>query len=308
MPERGLSINDRGDVIYEAEAGLVFHDGVTGAVTTLSADVGPSPSLNNGGDVAWVKLAGSDYEIFHYDYSSGAVTQLTDDSRWDFAPLVSDAGDVVWRTSDGSGNYSVRFYDASTGQTTILSEKYGTGLGINTRADVVWGQVDHIDSEIFLLPGGPDCSDNRDNDGDGLMDYPEDLGCSNAADDSERNLSFPCDDGIDNDLDGLTDYIDLDGDGGISDPPGDPACKLPTWGRGEDSECQDGINNDGKFGTDWDGGVSAGQPADPDGHDPQCLNQPWKNREETGGRRCGIGSELVLLVLPVLWLRRRRNG
>jgi hypothetical protein len=158
-----------------------------------------------------------------------------------------------------------------------------------------------------------ECNDGFDNDGDGRIDLAgADPGCETALDLTEKDETgtYPCDDGIDNEAtpDGLIDYIDLDGDGGISDPPGDPACKLPTWGRGEDSECQDGINNDGKFGTDWDGGVSAGQPADPDGHDPQCLNQPWKNREETGGRRCGIGSELVLLVLPVLWLRRRRNG
>jgi hypothetical protein len=156
----------------------------------------------------------------------------------------------------------------------------------------------------------PMCDDGVDNDRDGTIDAtgPDaDPGCEDVDDVSERDFLLLCDDGIDNDLDGFADYIDFAGDGGISDPPGDPACKLPTWGGGEDSECQDGINNDGKFGTDWDGGVSAGQPADPDGYDPQCLNQPWKDREESGGRRCGTGYELALLIPALLWLHRRRR-
>ena len=40
-----------------------------------------------------------------------------------------------------------------------------------------------------LTPGGssgkPDCSDGEDNDGDGLIDYPNDTGCNSADDDSE---------------------------------------------------------------------------------------------------------------------------
>jgi hypothetical protein len=169
-------------------------------------------------------------------------------------------------------------------------------------------------SVLVLFDDAPDCADGVDNDGDGLVDFVgqpftatgPDPGCSSATDATETDPALVCDDGIDNDGDGFTDFReDLDGDG-ISDPPGDPACKLPSWGGGETSECQDGVNNDGKFGTDWDGGVSAGQPADPDGHDPQCLNQPWKDREESGGRRCGLGWEVVFALTGVMALRRRR--
>ncbi|MCP3981360.1 MAG: hypothetical protein GY716_18840 [bacterium] len=52
------------------------------------------------------------------------------------------------------------------------------------------------------------CDDDQDNDGDGLADFPEDPGCSSAADTSELNAAVACDDGQDNDGDGLTDTED----------------------------------------------------------------------------------------------------
>jgi sugar lactone lactonase YvrE len=197
--------------------------------------------------------------------------------------------------------------DLARGKIYFTDTDSGTITRANTdgsvRETLLAGLDNPQDVAILVL----ECSDGIDNDGDGRIDAGSDPGCGDAGDVSERDPLLPCDDGIDNDLDGFTDYVDLAGDGGISDPPGDPACKLPSWGGGEDSECQDGVNNDGKFGTDWDGGVSAGQPADPDGHDPQCLNQPWKDREESGGRRCGTGYELALLIPALLWLYRSRR-
>lgn len=58
------------------------------------------------------------------------------------------------------------------------------------------------------------CNDGRDNDGDGLIDYPDDPGCDSAGDEDEYNAPPPaCADNEDNDGDGLTDY------------PDDPGCE-----------------------------------------------------------------------------------
>jgi len=68
------------------------------------------------------------------------------------------------------------------------------------------------------------CADGLDNDGDGNVDFSQDLGCSDAADDSERG-PHPCDNGVDDDHDGSTDFPhDLDcsspqSDGEISSVP-----------------------------------------------------------------------------------------
>jgi len=51
------------------------------------------------------------------------------------------------------------------------------------------------------------CRDGLDNDGDNLIDYPNDPGCSDKNDRSEFG-SNECDDGIDNDGDGNTDIAD----------------------------------------------------------------------------------------------------
>lgn len=58
-----------------------------------------------------------------------------------------------------------------------------------------------------------ECDDGVDNDGDALIDYPDDAGCDNATDDDETDMAVPqCSDGSDNDGDGRTDY------------PADPGC------------------------------------------------------------------------------------
>ncbi|PIS05119.1 MAG: hypothetical protein COT81_02740, partial [Candidatus Buchananbacteria bacterium CG10_big_fil_rev_8_21_14_0_10_42_9] len=67
--------------------------------------------------------------------------------------------------------------------------------------------------EFNLTTALPQCSDGVDNDGDGLVDYPNDPGCVSASDDDEMNAVEPpiggvtqCSDGIDNDGDGFIDY------------------------------------------------------------------------------------------------------
>jgi hypothetical protein len=43
---------------------------------------------------------------------------------------------------------------------------------------------------------------------------------------------------------------------------------------------------------------------DPDGPDPHCADQPWKNKESGG---CGIGFELGFVVVALSLLHRRRS-
>ncbi len=114
------------------------------------------------------------------------------------------------------------------------------------------------------------CNDGIDNDGDGLIDYPADAGCTNPCDSLETFLD-QCKDGIDNDHDGLIDYpadcgcesrddtsetpnpatecndgIDNDGDG-LVDYPCDPGCAnvCGTETPFSTTQCSDGIDNDG---------------------------------------------------------------
>ena len=149
-----------------------------------------------------------------------------------------------------------------------------------------------VEGEIDVAP----CRNGVDDDEDGAIDLAEDPGCASEEDPdgSERDASgaLPCDDGEDDDGDGLADH------------PDDPACRDPEWPR-ELARCQDGLDNDGQLGTDFDGGVSVLGPggADPNGADPECLGRPWADRERAG---CGLGYEIAAPLAAIALLRRRR--
>jgi sugar lactone lactonase YvrE len=199
---------------------------------------------------------------------------------------------------------------------------------VDTAANTITVEVDVF--SLFVLGVFPQCGDGIDNDGDGSVDTA-DSGCRNAEDHSEE---FDCSDGINNDADGLVDFredpgcqgpndesenwsqlvcddgVDNDGDGRV-DYAADPGC-LHAISFIEDPECQDGIDNDGQLGTDFDGGESVlGEGnGDPDGPDPQCIGKPWRDREASWappGPSCGLGAELALLTVALMWVHRRRS-
>jgi len=137
-----------------------------------------------------------------------------------------------------------------------------------------------------------ECQNGVDDDGDGRTDYPADPGCSSAADFLETSASRVCDDGLDNDSDGFVDV------------PDDPGCQSPTSAL-ENPQCQDGANNDGQTGIDFDGGASVNGGVPLDTADPQCT-AAWVNREATtGGAGCGIGPELAVALALLRRLRMR---
>jgi hypothetical protein len=72
----------------------------------------------------------------------------------------------------------------------------------------------------------PTCANARDDDRDGLADFPADPGCASADDVDETEPTLKCDDNASNDADGLIDH------------PEDPQCTSPTAPReGTGSGC-----------------------------------------------------------------------
>ena len=100
---------------------------------------------------------------------------------------------------------------------------------------------------VAARAASPQCADGADNDGDGLVDFPEDTQCR-----SPKGVERPqCSDLLDNEAapDALIDY------------PNDPQC----WGPLDDdetstTECDDGIDNDGDGQIDYgyDSGCTSG--------------------------------------------------
>jgi hypothetical protein len=143
---------------------------------------------------------------------------------------------------------------------------------------------DGVCSADCAYVGPAPCNDGIDNDGDGQADAPNDPGCVDALDLSERDPLLACDDGVDN-----------DGDYGV-DAGGDIGCLDGSSVR-ENPACSDGLDNDKDGQVDWDGGGYA----EPDAF---CQGKPTKAKEK---KSCGLGAELALAIAGLLAVARGRR-
>lgn len=130
--------------------------------------------------------------------------------------------------------------------------------------------------------GTPDtaaCADGIDNDEDGMLDFPDDLGCTSASDTSEDSLTSPqCSDGRDNDDDGKGDY------------PDDPGCFAPQ-ADDETDDCPDGPNcPQCADGEDNDSSGAIDYP-----NDPGCTSASDDGEYLQNPVACGAG----MTILPV---------
>ncbi len=130
-------------------------------------------------------------------------------------------------------------------------------------------------------PPRPECHDGKDNDEDGLIDFPDDPGCAELESDQEDAPIRPaCSDGRDNDRDGKKDWPDDPGciepqhDLEDDDCPGGPFCPM----------CANGVDDDGSGRADY--------PADVNGCDFAADNF------EYAGSSQACGNTLTLKQLP----------
>ena len=260
----------------------------TAVSVSATTDTDGFPPYSNRGP--FLDLWAPGHFVYAPDYASTGYRRANGTSM--AAPHVAGAWALLAQAAPGAGVDEIFAALQDTGLFLSLITPEATRIRVDEAYDALTA----------------DCADGLDNDGDGLVDLAGgDPGCDDVGDDSERSAALPCDDGLDNDGDGLVDFVP-DGDGdGVADPPGDPVCRDSAWPM-EDAACQNGLNDDGKLGTDWDGGESilgVGQ-GDPDGPDPQCVGQPWRQNEESKG--CGLGFEIALVLAPLLAARRRREA
>jgi hypothetical protein len=129
---------------------------------------------------------------------------------------------------------------SSTFEPSTRSTAFCTALPVQLRLPT-------SDTVDLVCPGAPACSDGIDNDGDGLVDDPNDPGCfdelhtseEDSCDDPGNDPNNPpascpeCGNGIDDD-----NFGDVDGD----DPDCDSAADTD---EGERTKCSDGENSDG---------------------------------------------------------------
>ena len=143
--------------------------------------------------------------------------------------------------------------------------------------------------------GKPQCSDGIDNDGDGLIDFPADPGCTSPEDDSENSPPSPqCSDGRDNDNDGkIADYPER---------PGLPCSPLPGQ---RDRRLPATVPNCPQCGNGKDDDNNGLIPIYP--NDPGCSVGRRDQRSSTPSNPIACGSErrMIMQKLPFDGRRHR---
>jgi probable HAF family extracellular repeat protein len=296
-----------------------YKDGVLenlGTIPGAGSTVGGATDVSDDGSVVVGASRGAPSGYHAFRWEDGDMQPLVSfGGAYDSSEATGVSGDgalvVGWGIRD-TGVEDAFLWESQHGRIRLkdlLPHAYGIdvgdlqfekALGVSSDGNVVVGWVDEPPSgsrgsEGFIAVLPPSCNDGLDNDGDGAIDHPEDPGCDSPEDRYEISLLLPCNDAIDNDGDGL---VDLD----------DAGCRDALW-PSESPQCSDGLNNDPGADAliDFDGGASAGLPPEEQtAPDPQCSGYPWAKRE-AAGRACGLGFELVLVLIP-LTRRLRRAG
>jgi len=180
-------------------------------------------------------------------------------------PVLAGATVVTGVTSEGIGATVTVAVNGNTvnpvvaqagGIFSVIVPTLYAGQHLNATAQTAgeiesdWSSPDVI---VAAVGGTTQCNDRIDNDGDNLVDYPDDPGCTDALDLDETDVP-ECSDGIDNDTDNLVDF------------PDDPSCSSYL----DDDEsgppaCSDGVDNDGDTLVDF--------PDDPGCQDANDINE-----------------------------------
>lgn len=188
-------------------------------------------------------------------------------------PVLAGAKSVTGTTSEGAGATVVVYVNGlpappvvagAGGAFTAMVPTLFAGQHLNATAQAP-NEITSVLSDPDVIVQGLSavtfCSDGMDNDGDGLIDFPNDPGCESAIDPDETDIPA-CSDGNDNDGDGDTDY------------PADKGCSsVLDNDESGGAACSNGLDDDGDGNTDF--------PADPgcaDANDvseddvPACAN------------------------------------
>jgi hypothetical protein len=300
--ELGHSVNLVGDDLL---AGAPYHDGRSGAVYLFhrgAAGWELKQKLTASDGTATDQFGRHSPQLNAHVLVAGAANQDAAGSNAGAVYVFRSVGDTWVEAdkliaSDASPSAQFGWWLDLAGYDLAIGAPLDQNGGLNSGA-----------AYVLSLPLA--CGDGLDNDGDGFADL-DDPGCADGADADEHESRLACDDGMDNDGDGKADYLATGG--------GDPGC----WSAiaiTESPQCQDGLDNDGLTGIDFDGGDSLdidprdglidakfnnATPAVGDA-DPECVGRPSKNRERTGG--CGLGFEVVFLTPVLARLARKRRA
>ena len=212
----------------------------------------------------------------------------------DTLALIPGLLPAVCNADDVNGAQAAATYGVREGLTTFA-------LNVAPNSALLKATTGASESRAFMRA---QCSDGVDNDGDGRIDFPNDPGCTGPTDDSEAGGDdggdtdpggdrgdAECEDGRDNDGDGRVDFPDDPGCSSRSDDSEAGGAGTAGGGGGGggggdagDTECSDGVDNDGDGRVDFP-------------NDPGCSSASDDSEGGGGNALAFTGTNLVLMFL-----------
>jgi hypothetical protein len=110
------------------------------------------PQIADDSQIYWQGWDGHDYEIYHYNPTTQATTQLTDNSCPDVAPQANANGQLTWMEYDGS-NWQV-CYNIGTGRVQLTKTGSNLSPQITDDGQIFWQGRDGSDFEIYRYNTG----------------------------------------------------------------------------------------------------------------------------------------------------------
>jgi hypothetical protein len=239
----------------------------------------PNPEGTPYGEPYWVKIYKTEAEdaidldqlLLDDPMQAGAVTEI----EWELlqakpgAGLVFNEGEIADGAEAVVRRYEFYRYNTEWGRTN-------TYIDPNSGLPVSYVNPENGEVEECVVNG---CNEPT----------PDELGSYVGRQMAGFNIEpTACNNGVDDDGDGAADAADA-------------GCRDATGDR-EDPQCQDGVNNGGAPGIDFDGGAAANGGVAIGASDPHCT-QPWIRREGTS--TCGLGAEVALVFGAIHFVRRR---
>lgn len=165
-----------------------------------------------------------DFNTVNWDLGLGYLFGMSW-GRYDFG-IRAEARYRIGRREEDFNDQQIDFDAPRRLEQTIVN--IGLHLPIGLRPEPPPPPAPEPPVEVVAPP--PACSDGADNDGDGLIDFPADPGCTSADDDDETDPP-QCADGKDNDGDGLIDFPADPGCTAADDNDEVDPCKTPELGE-----------------------------------------------------------------------------
>jgi hypothetical protein len=129
-----------------------------------------------------VALAGNDVRVKKTDLTRSFTTDFSESGGTEHEAHVAmgDSGGAAFIKRDGVWELAGVLYASGS--------RPGQPAGLTLFGNIAHiGDLSHYRDEILALTSQPACSDGLDDDGDGLIDHPEDPGCGDALDRTETS-------------------------------------------------------------------------------------------------------------------------